>query len=62
MEEFTAGVEQVFGVAPSLETGLVLDTFDGAGLGTGAEAALCFCTQSVSPCRACGATRVAAAE
>ena len=39
MTVFTAELEQVFGVAPSQETGLVIDTFDGAGFG--GEARLC---------------------
>jgi hypothetical protein len=33
MTAFTAELEQVFGVAPSRETGLVIDTFDGADFG-----------------------------
>ncbi|MFD4636123.1 hypothetical protein ACFWN2_02340 [Lentzea sp. NPDC058436] len=30
MKDFTAELEQVFGVVPSAETGLMVDTFDGA--------------------------------
>jgi hypothetical protein len=30
MKDFTAELEQVFGVVPSAETGLLVDTFDGA--------------------------------
>ena len=30
MNEFTTELQQVFDVAPSRETGLVMDTFDGA--------------------------------
>lgn len=37
MKDFTAELEQVFGVAPSRETGLLIDTFDGAGIGFGGE-------------------------
>lgn len=65
MKEFTAELEQVFGVAPSGETGLLIDTFDGAGIGFGGEtrdtwtrvdAAFSICIApfgdpSVSPCR-----------
>jgi hypothetical protein len=74
MKDFTAELEQVFGVAPSGETGLLIDTFDGAGIGgevracgtTRADAAafsICFATfgdPSVSPCRVgwCGNTHV----
>ncbi|MFC3894888.1 hypothetical protein ACFOWZ_25690 [Lentzea rhizosphaerae] len=35
MTEFTAQLEHAFGVAPSGETGLLIDTFDGAGVGVG---------------------------
>lgn len=48
MRDFTAELEEVFGVAPNGETGLVIDTFDRAGLES-AEAK--FCGYSVSPCR-----------
>lgn len=55
MKDFTAELEQVFGVAPSRETGLLIDTFDGAGLGTDVTAfSICiapFGDPSVSPCR-----------
>ncbi|MEU0879453.1 hypothetical protein ABZ345_12695 [Lentzea sp. NPDC005914] len=37
MDELTAQLEQVFGVAQSRETGLLIDTFDGAGVDTGKE-------------------------
>ena len=33
MKDFTAELEHVFGVAPSGQTGLLIDTFDGAGVG-----------------------------
>ena len=35
MKDFTAELEQVFGVAPSRETGLLIDTFDDTGIGGG---------------------------
>lgn len=62
MTDFTAELEQVFGVAPGGETGLVIDTFDGVGFGdtracgnirvglTG-ESCGVFCVFSVSSCR-----------
>ncbi|MEV6240438.1 hypothetical protein [Lentzea sp. NPDC051838] len=63
MNEFAAELEQVFGAAPSRETGLVVDMFDGAGLDGGGGVAFCVTNgtrPSVSPCRACPNTRVAA--
>jgi hypothetical protein len=33
MNGFTSQLEQAFGVAPSGQTGLLIDTFDGAGVG-----------------------------
>lgn len=64
MKDFTAELEQVFGVAPSRETGLLIDTFDGAGIGGEAVGSICraagaafticiapFGDPSVSPCR-----------
>ena len=66
MKDFTAELEQVFGVAASRETGLLIDTFDGAGIGSSGEtrtthtrtdvAAFSICIApfgdpSVSPCR-----------
>lgn len=38
MKNFTAELDQVFGIAPSFDTGLEIDTFDGAGLDGGARA------------------------
>ena len=35
MRDFTAELEQVFGVAPSGETGLLIDRFDDTGIGGG---------------------------
>ncbi|WP_143091694.1 hypothetical protein [Lentzea albida] len=61
MNEFTAELEQVFGAVPSRETGLLIDTFDGAGLDDTDGAVLMCC--SGSSCRvtvpACGTCRVA---
>ena len=58
MNEFAAELEQVFGAAPSRETGLVIDTFDGAGL-DGGGIGTCYCRPSVSPCRVCACTHTA---
>jgi hypothetical protein len=57
MKEFAAELERAFGAAPGGETGLVIDTFDGAGLDGGSGIGTCYCRPSVSPCRTC-ATRV----
>lgn len=51
MKELTAELEQIFGVAPDRETGLVIDTFDGAGFD--GDARRCFTRAA-----ACGGTRV----
>ncbi|MCP2245399.1 hypothetical protein [Lentzea aerocolonigenes] len=62
MKDFTAELEHVFGAAPSGQTGLLIDTFDGAGVGgdvrwtqTRAEVAgsIClarFCTTRATIC------------
>lgn len=49
MNDFSAELEQVFGVAPSEETGLIIDTFDSAGFGG---------PRACGSTRACGATHV----
>jgi hypothetical protein len=66
MKDFTAELEQVFGVVPSRETGLEIDMFDGAGLGGGAgEAAGTICRATICRIDGCGGTcicRTSAAE
>ena len=61
MNELTVELEQVFGAVPSGETGLLIDTFDGAGL-DGKDGAVLFCCSSSGTCRAsvpaCGTCRV----
>ncbi|WP_086663277.1 hypothetical protein [Lentzea kentuckyensis] len=62
MKDFTAELEQVFGVAPSRETGLLIDRFDDTGIGGGvgrpticraAGERLCIgCVTRASVCRA----------
>ncbi|WP_167976961.1 hypothetical protein [Lentzea indica] len=42
MKEFTAELEQFFDITPSGRTGLMIDTFDGAGFG--GDARDCFTT------------------
>lgn len=59
MKELTIELEQVFGTASGQETGLMIDTFDGAGFGGNARD--CFtggCTRSEThDCFTSGCTR-----
>jgi hypothetical protein len=61
MNGFTSQIEQAFGVAPGAETGLLIDTFDGAGVGgdvrwtnTRAEVVGSICRASTCATRAAG--------
>jgi hypothetical protein len=56
MKEFTAELEQFFDVTPSAETGLLIDTFDSAGVHGGGATSVRSSTCWASVCRvqACG--------